>query len=122
MRNNNNATCKERVEEAFKSRMSDVRKLWKSPDHKADLGDGYKVPLNEYGLCIDFVPANTFRDQKEGNTRYQISWGGPSEEFRVFTTVPRVEFWFMDWYDGAHVVLERKDANIIRAVVGKAEI
>lgn len=62
--------------------------------------------LNEYGLSFDYVTLGTFNDQKEGYFRYQISWGGPSEEYRFFTNGPRfdvyrVEFWYLDWFDGA---------------------
>ena len=114
-------TCAELVRGAFESRMSDIRKMYLNGG-KADLGDGYEVRLNEYGLGIDFVPAHTFENQEEGYTRYQLSWGGPSEEFRVFTVVPRVEFWYLDWYDGASVVVKGKDANIIRDIVGKAQL
>ena len=107
---------------AFESRMADIRKMYKNGG-SAELDDsGYATKLNEYGLGIDFVPAHTFEGQTQGYTRYQISWGGPSEEFRVFTVVPRVEFWYMDRFDGAHITLNQKDANIIRDIVGKATI
>jgi len=111
--------CKDLVKGAFKSRMDDIKRIL-----SGKLEDESELPYNisEYGLSIDFVPANTFAGQKEGYTRYQLSWGGPSEEFRVFTIIPRVEFWYLDWFDGASVKLSNRDANIIRSIVGKAEI
>ena len=64
----------------------------------------------EYGLAFDYVEPGTFTDQQEGYLRYQISYGGPSEEFRFYVSlgpqgyVPhRIEFWFLDWFDGAHL-------------------
>ena len=61
--------------------------------------------FNEYGLSFDYVEPNTFNDQPEGFFRYQISWGGPSEEFRFYVnpdfSCHRIEFWFLDWWDGA---------------------
>ena len=110
--------CKDLVRGAYESRMEDIRAIMSGKS------DGEELPKNisEYGLSIDFVPAHTFEGQQEGYTRYQLSWGGPSEEFRVFTIVPRVEFWFLDWFDGAKVIVPLKDANIIRAIVGKAAI
>ena len=68
-------------------------------------GDG-NGGLFEYGLSFDYVASGTFPDQSEGYWRFQISWGGPSDEFRFFASYPnaepyRIEYWFMDWFDGA---------------------
>ena len=109
--------CKDLVHDAFLSRMDDIRAMYNGKKTNSQ-GDELP-PLKEYGLCIDFVPARTFPDQNEGYTRYQLSWGGPSEEFRVYTVLPCVEFWYMDWYDGACVKVTGKDANIIRDICGK---
>lgn len=75
---------------------------WPDEDGRLDdLGS-----FHEYGLCFDYVAPHTFNDQAEGYFRYQISYGGPSEEYRFYTSGPafdvhRVEFWFLDWFDGA---------------------
>ena len=61
------------------------------------------------GLCFDYVDPNTFNDQREGYWRWQLSWGGPGDEFRIYInpdkSVHRIEYWYLDWYDGAHVTL-----------------
>ncbi len=61
------------------------------------------------GLCFDYVDPNTFNDQKEGYWRWQLSWGGPGDEFRIYInpdkSVHRIEYWYLDWFDGAHVIL-----------------
>ena len=61
------------------------------------------------GLCFDYVDPNTFNDQREGYWRWQLSWGGPGDEFRIYVnpdkSVHRIEYWYMDWYDGAKVTL-----------------
>ena len=58
-------------------------------------------------LGFDFVPAYTFEDQEEHYFRWQLSWGGPSDEFRVYTdnqnNIKTIEYWYMDWFDGASV-------------------
>lgn len=77
----------------------------------------------EYGLAFDYVAPGTFKDQRKGYWRYQISWGGPSEEIRFYAPkgtpeyllatnagaagwdVGRVMFSFMDWFDGEHRAL-----------------
>jgi len=80
-----------------------------------DLGN-----LFEYGLCFDYVAPFTWKEQSEGYFRFQISWGGPSEEFRIFANknrhgwqVYRIEFWYLDWFDGAKINLHGDDLNFM---------
>tara|TARA_Y100000401_G_scaffold29889_1_gene21818 strand:+ start:286 stop:687 length:402 start_codon:yes stop_codon:yes gene_type:complete len=54
--------------------------------------------FSEYGLSINVVKPLTFEDQEEAFIRYQISWGGPSEEFRKFED--RIEYCYLDWFVG----------------------
>lgn len=70
--------------------------------------------LYEYGLSFDYVAPETFNDQPEGYWRHQLSWGGPSDEIRFYASRPdspcyRVEYWFLDWWDGASLDLTRDD-------------
>jgi hypothetical protein len=62
--------------------------------------------LEDYALCFDYVAPDTFQDQEEGYFRYQLSWGGPSDEFRFYVDGKsrRIEYWFMDWFDGASLL------------------
>ena len=36
-----------------------------------------------------------------------MSWGGPSDEFRIYTDdqnqIEYIEYWYMDWFDGASI-------------------
>ena len=112
-------TCKDRIKAHLKSRMNDLQTLWgnyccnKADDE--DLGNIY-----EYGLCFDYVPAGTFSDQREGFFRYQLSTGGPGDEFRFFADatrdVHRIEYWFLDWFDGAHRVLREEDEELLMEI------
>ena len=106
---NTQPTCKERVTEHYKSRMDDIRQLWESykdnPEAEVeDLGT-----FNEYGLAFDYVSPRTFTDQRRGYFRYQLSTGGPGDEFRFYVdenlNPTRIEYWFLDWWDGAKRVL-----------------
>jgi hypothetical protein len=113
-------TCKDRVETHKNSRIEDLRKFQESEDY--ELNDGSNV--FEYGLSWDYVEPETFDDQPDGYFRYQISWGGPSEEIRYYVDaddVPRdgylgdmtrVEFWLLDWFDGACIELVGDDLGI----------
>jgi hypothetical protein len=83
----NSKKCIDLVDESFESRISEIAEIL------------YTEEFNDYGLCFDLVEAGSFTDQFEPYYRYQISYGGPSEEFRLFHD--RIEFWYLDWFDGA---------------------
>jgi hypothetical protein len=93
--------------------MADLRRLWRAQQEEEDSAYAKRVQadlgeFDEYGLSFDYVPTGTFTGQKRGYWRYQLSWGGPSDEFRFYgdlvseyrVVLDRVEYWFMDWFDG----------------------
>jgi len=90
-------TCEERIDGYLRSRTQEVKDALE--------GRG-ETDFWEYGLGFDYVAPGTFNDQPRGYFRYQLSWGGPSEEVRYYVDEQfkpyRVEFWFLDWFDGAH--------------------
>lgn len=50
-----------------------------------------------------------------------LSTGGPHDEFRVFVdpedkVIDRIEYWFLPWFDGAHIVLQGQDLEDCRAL------
>ena len=104
-------TCKERVKESCKSRFNAIMTLYKADcegiEYVEDLGT-----IHEYGLSFDYVAPGTYTGQRVGYFRYQISWGGPSEEFRIWTNPDlspyKIQFWFLDWSDGASLTLTGK--------------
>ena len=109
--------CADKVQRAFNSRMEDIRTLYKADNQETpELGHLY-----EYGLSIDIVEAGTFEGQREDYICYQLSWGGPSEEFRIYKN-GEIEFWYMDWFDGAKVDVTGNDAEIIKAIVEPLEL
>lgn len=109
MTGNKNKTCEQRVDRELEERLDDLKCIWRAycngRDELRDLGS-----IHDYGLCFDYVPTETFDDQREAYFRYQLSWGGPSDEFRFYVnpdlTCHRIEYWFLDWFDGAHRRLE----------------
>ena len=110
--NEKRTSCIDKVEKVFESRMEEIRILWNAEDNETEeLGS-----LNDYGLSIDFVEPGTFTGQKRGYYRYQLSWGGPSDEFRIYND-DHVEFWYLDWFDGASVRVTGEDASIIRWII-----
>ena len=111
-------TCKQRWRAEKDGRIADLRKLWeayeKDPDTEVeDLGT-----LNEYGLSFDYVAPGTFSDQDEGFWRYQLSCGGPQDEFRFYSSGAhdkpyRIEYWFLDWFDGHGRALVGEDLVLL---------
>ena len=100
-------TCLERVEVYYASTMGEIEKLWKTYQEDPEkYDDVLETNLNEYGLAFDYVKADTFTDQENGYYRWQLSWGGPSDEFRFYVDIEynlyKLEYWFLDWGDGAH--------------------
>lgn len=115
-------TCKDRVRPNLESRMDDVRRLWAAYFENESIPDLGR--FEEYGLAFDFVAMGTFSDQTEPYFRWQLSTGGPGDEFRIFATrrsaakwdVHRIEYWFLDWFDGAKVTLTGSDFELIEEI------
>ena len=67
--------------------------------------------VNQTALSWDYVEPFTFDDQREGYYRLQLSWGGPSDEFRIYTdmnkTIHDIEYWYLTWGDGACINVPR---------------
>jgi len=112
--------CKELVKEAYQSRMKHISKLWSQHKSDPEARDSELGAWEEYGLSFDYVPKDTFTGQKRGYFRYQLSWGGPSEEFRFYVDetlqIDRVEFWYLDWFDGAKVKVRGKALQTWREI------
>jgi len=98
-------SCKDRVRANLTGRINDLKKLWceycDGEEDVLDLGS-----IHEYGLAFDYVVGEA---GDRGYFRYQISTGGPGDEFRFFCgpdfVLDKVEYWFLDWFDGAKITL-----------------
>jgi len=138
--------CESRIDKAMREHLDDLRLLWTAyqnegqdcpmcdpyePDPECPLcgGEGVvdqdgNVPdlgtFYEYGLAFDYVPAGTFGDQDQGYFRYQLSWGGPSDEFRFYADPAlhcyQIEYWFLDWNDGARRALFGNDRALLQEI------
>lgn len=102
------ATCEERIDAELAKTLEVLRDLWAhytTADDPDEYHPEHETNLDEYGLSFDWVEPETFNNQSEGYYRYQLSWGGPSDEFRFYVRydgVPyRIAYHFMDWFDGA---------------------
>lgn len=97
-----NQTCEQRIGHHLEGRLGDLRSLC---DAYCSGKENDENNLADYGLSFDYVAPGTFEKQHEAYFRYQLSWGGPSDEFRFFVNPDfrchRIEYSFMDWFDGA---------------------
>lgn len=116
----NTPSCESRIDAELASRIEDLTRLWELYQEDADASDDDLGNMYEYGLAFDYVAPYTFTDQAEPYFRYQLSWGGPSDEFRFYASqtsrgwVPyRIEYRFMDWFDGATRELRGSDRALL---------
>jgi hypothetical protein len=68
-------------------------------DKKACLFWENNISFYDYGLSFDYVELGTFNNQNEDYFRFQLSWGGPSEEIRFYND-GTIIFVYLDWYSG----------------------
>jgi len=81
-------TCKERIKQEYQDRIEQIRTEEEAPI-----------------LSFDYVEPHTFEEQNIGYYRYKMSWGGPSDEFRKYDNKSKIEYWFLDLFDGASIIV-----------------
>lgn len=99
----NQETCAERVSPSAKYVDGEIRRMLD------EVYSGAEDPeLYNYGLSLDWSVKVDGNDESGICYVWLLSWGGPSQEIRAFfrpmAREPyRVEYWFLDWFDGACV-------------------
>ena len=106
-----NKKCKDLVQKNYESRIKDLKELFEADDQETE----ELVSLNNYELDISLIEAGTFEGQRAEYICYQLSWGGPSDEFRIYKNGD-VEYWFMDWGDGAKVDVYGPEADLVKEI------
>ena len=125
--------CKDRIGDHFQRTVDNYQKakdFFDTPkDQRAakhfpntrDEFEGYEDffdYVNQSGLSFDYVTPYTFKDQGTPYYRFQMSWGGPSDEFNVYTdsskNIQKIEYWFKDWFDGAS--LDCTDNDLVKEI------
>lgn len=106
-------TCKELIKERLTGRIDELSHLW------AEYQDGGDS-IYEFGLSFDYVPAE---GRKRGYFRWQLSYGGPADEFRIYAEgrdsiwrTCKIEYLYMDWFDGAKRTLSGENYNLIENI------
>ena len=125
--------CKDRIGDHFKRTVDKYQKakdFFDTPKDQRtakhfpntrDEFDGYEDffdYVNQSGLSFDYVTPFTFKEQPEAYYRFQMSWGGPSDEFNIYTdsskNIQKIEYWFKDWWDGAS--LDCTDNELVKKI------
>ncbi|RPI52625.1 MAG: hypothetical protein EHM49_05280 [Deltaproteobacteria bacterium] len=113
-------TCKDMVRDSYKNTMGNITVLWNLYKKDPEASEENLGTWGEYGLSFDYVPKGTFSDQKRGFFRYQICWGGPGTEFRIYADesldIDKIEYWYLDWFDGAKVPVTGKALDTWREI------
>ena len=145
---NHQLLCKERVAGELADRLNDIKtanlfyssleNIKRKAKNKAIPENFFKIVksldlrsyesmtqfLGSYALCFDYIDGVQAEQENTGNYwRLQLSWGGPSDEFRIFWNLEngiyRIDYWFMDWYDGAKITLNKhhEDFSLLRRII-----
>ena len=131
-------SCADKVQERFENREKDFVQAKEFYDKYEDAIENERIALqeklenselyedvsgyedffdyiNNYGLAFDYVEKGTFTDQERGYFRYQLSWGGPSDEFRIYVDydkqITHIEYWYLDWGDGASIRIDENSKS-----------
>lgn len=112
-----NNKCSELIEDELKRRIEDFEQALRSYEEnnyeKIEI-DGYEYEdvldwMNDYAL--GYYDDNYYRAK-----RLELSWGGPQDYFLYFPKLDRIEYHYLDWYDGASLVLDGEDFKVMSEI------
>ena len=117
--------CSDLVEGKFKDREKELQdaKNGVCLDDNGVCIDFYEW-LSEFGLGFYYVEPHTYEDQKDAYYKWQLSWGGPGDEIRIYNK-DRIEYWYLDWFDGAFIEVPKNSLMYelsVEALVNFADI
>jgi hypothetical protein len=126
---NQQPTCQDLVQDKFNNIESDYKSAREFFEEYQDATEGQRIALevldkkrgdyfHEYDDLYDYVNQTALswdyvegEGKEAGYYRLQLSWGGPSDEFRIYVNQDKeidiIEYWYMDWFDGAHVLVPK---------------
>jgi len=126
---NQQPTCQDLVQDKFNNIESDYKSAREFFEEYQDATEGQRIALevldkkrgdyfHEYDDIFDYVNQTALswnyvegEGREAGYYRLQLSWGGPSDEFRIYINQDKeidiIEYWYMDWFDGAHVLVPK---------------
>ena len=132
-KNDQHKTCKDLVHKKLEYRLADLKDAHhyfeiefhsgreSHPKHKdLEIYDDYNDYVDQLGLCFDFVQAEPSEGRPCGYWRWQLSTGGPGDEFRIFTdyrkNIHEVQYVYLDWYDAATAKVKDIPGYLLQAL------
>ena len=111
-----NKSCADRIYENLKGRIEyfgEIINSMNKNDGKIILNDGttYEDIFDWLNQCVLFYGDDPHYRAK----RMELSWGGPQDYFLFFED-ETIEYWFLDWFDGAHMELEGEEYEIMQQI------
>jgi hypothetical protein len=126
---NQQPKCADLVESKYNETEADYKRARKFFEEYQDATEGEQIALrvidenrgdffHEYDDLFDYVNQTALswdyvegEGRKAGYYRLQLSWGGPSDEFRIYVNQDKeidiIEYWYMDWFDSAHYLVAK---------------
>lgn len=126
---NQQPKCADLVESKYNETEADYKRARKFFEEYQDATEGQRIALevidknrgdyfHEYDDLFDYVNQTALswdyvegEGRKAGYYRFQLSWGGPSDEFRIYVNQDKeidiIEYWYMDWFDSAHYLVAK---------------
>ena len=125
-------TCKELINDQFNQVEQDYKKAEQYFNDYDNATEGEQIAMkvidkyqgdyfNEYDDLFDYANQSALswdyvEEEGEENPAYyrlQLSWGGPSDEFRIYTIgdtleIDVIDYHYMDWFDGASIPVSYK--------------
>jgi hypothetical protein len=121
--------CSDLVQEKFNETEADYKKAREFFEEYQDATEGEQIAMkvfdkhrgdyfHEYEDLFDYVNQTALswdyvegEGREAGYYRLQLSWGGPSDEFRIYVNQDKeidiIEYWYMDWFDSAHYLVAK---------------
>lgn len=121
--------CADLIQEKFNETEADYKKAREFFEEYQDATEGQRIALevidkkrgdyfHEYDDLFDYVNQTALswdyvdsEGREAGYYRLQLSWGGPSDEFRIYVDQDKeidiIEYWYMDWFDSAHYLVAK---------------
>ena len=108
--------CKDRIEQELEERIKDFKTALKRSEKSED--GSFTIDGDDYEDFISWINSYALayaEDPHYRAMRLELSYGGPQDYFLFFDD-GTIEYHFLDWFDGAEIILSGKDYEVMEKV------